>query len=912
MKHAKLMIPALAMLLGSTAMVGCTNNNPGQKVVKVSAVRILNRKNTVYMNDSTTLELEAKVEPENASNKEVLWSSNNLDVAEVSESGVVTFKKTGNVTITCKSKADETIKADAPITVKEDISEDMTFASINRPAFLTKYESRTAKLDKVANIQTDKDPDRTTFYENELGTRDTYRVGNQNPFKIDFKGYFTSDVPGQLPETYDNPRLTLQFSVKDGPEFVPISPEALPQHLVVGERQKTITFKEGVTGTYRISVDADRTFYTHLGSELQPVVFEVEVIDGYNVYNALDLSVFDNSYREGSTTESYWDSIKTAAGLKEVDAKGIVLQGDIEITAEDLPSEFFIPESFVKQYATDKPADLETFANAKGVSTDEMKAMLTGSMYDYVALYSRNTKAETNFAFEANYFNVDASAVPQVLAFDDTLAIGETYRRAKGPGAEYTSNTNGSHAKLFAVNVDARDQSPWEKIGEESCSGGKVSFRNGKFVANGDYSDEDDKYLGGLIEFKGQATTLDFSNVLSTKTFITFFSDRSRVTTQTAMNIDRCKNFDSYNSLIYVWGTQNNHFTNCFMKGAGGAIILMDEPNAGSEDDPGAVYVPEILAENVYFENYVTGSEPWFAGHSATSAVQMFDAIGSQYGFVGKNAVATGGKSFVNQQQNAVNMIALALCGDHPFDNTKNALRGRLTINNGASTGQLNMSLLKDAPLSNLVGMMAGADQAMLFGSNAGYGAITESSAPFGDGVMFYYPIALMADPDFAAACSTVNTVINNVISTATSQPSDIKFMETFLENLAFLPTFKSSIPGEAFVPCLDSENTTGYIANVAEPVAKQGFIDSLAAVVGQAQAEAVINAAWAYTPDSSVPPLIPAAFQVISAKLGGHASAVRSAFNGVDYLTAYLKPAMGSHYIGALFGMTDDINHHE
>ena len=84
--------------------------------------------------ENNTLQLRAKVEPENTNNKAVSWSTSNANIATVDANGLVTFTGTnGEVTITATSQADATksgsiqltcaIKEDAQSIVKETVED---------------------------------------------------------------------------------------------------------------------------------------------------------------------------------------------------------------------------------------------------------------------------------------------------------------------------------------------------------------------------------------------------------------------------------------------------------------------------------------------------------------------------------------------------------------------------------------------------------------------------------------------------------------------------------------------------------------------------------------------------------------------------------------------------------------------
>ena len=942
MKSAKLIIPALALLLGSTAMVGCVQNTPGQRETKVTSINIRGKKNTVYLSERQTLQLEAIVNPSTATNKNVRWESNNHDVAEVDANGLVSFKTTGTVKITCSSVENSSIKDENNIVVKEDISQDMIFSSLLEPFLMDNYGSKTESLDKIENIQTNKNPNRAQFYENEEGTKDSYKVGNQNVFKFNVRGSFVDpDHPEADPREFDNPKLVAKFyEYNDSThEYDELSEAAAAEVVTVSENARAFTFKDDVKGKFKVKVDADRTYY-QVSEHLQPLEFEFEVIDGYNVYNAEDLSVYDNSVKFNAaygSKESFWDEIKAAKGLSDVDAKGIVLQADITITAENLPSAYFLSEDTVKSYIAADSSDFQDyidFYKTYDPSFDEVKAKarLVGSLYDRVAIYSRYTNENTDFDFEGNYFKVDASEIRQVSAF--WSKIGRPLSEGDKPGAQVSKEggTEGSHAELFGINVASDNSSPDEQVGWDGCSGGKVNFKNTTFIGNGERSD-DNKYIGGLINFKGEGAEFTFTNILTSRTFMSFMSNvrgkndhsQGKEVSETVMTVDRCKGFDSYNSLVYIYGSKHNTVTNSFMTGAGGGIFLIDEPGANSDGDH---YVPEVDCYNVYFENKITGTEPWFLDHSASSYVQQFIKLGSKdvyktseedpgsLGWIGKIAKDAQGKTYVSKDSEGmsyVNCIALDICASAFNTNDKHALQGHFAIHNGAEEYNLDMNKLLADPSKpeNVIAafkyQLTSQPMGIIVETQKGAGCLTQLD--LSDGAVVANMAALMDDETFAQACQALEGALPGFTDIMAEQLGGMRFLESYsTTNAANLDPNSAKYIANVFTPLVQSiildEVTKGVKAGVKQQCIDNGMTEQeaeayatnyMASEQGQQAVANQYAQAWSAAEQG---------VGVLQGKITAKALAVRESLCTNDYIGMYLKPGLDVNYIGMVFGM--------
>ena len=60
-------------------------------------------KSALVLTEGESAMLNAEIMPQNASNKTVTWSISDTDVAQISASGKVTAKKTGNAVITAQT-----------------------------------------------------------------------------------------------------------------------------------------------------------------------------------------------------------------------------------------------------------------------------------------------------------------------------------------------------------------------------------------------------------------------------------------------------------------------------------------------------------------------------------------------------------------------------------------------------------------------------------------------------------------------------------------------------------------------------------------------------------------------------------------------------------------------------------------
>ena len=674
--------------ISSSSSENSSNTSSADTTVHVSNVAITPGRATVYLSNGNTVQFQAIVTPENADNKSVTWSSSNTSIATVDETGLVTCHAQGTASITATSNDDATKKTSATLIVKQYESQEETLNSLDSPAFYETYKRNTQTLDKVNYINdSSKTLLATTFFENQEESKDPYRVGTDNPFKLNITGKVT-DKDG-VDSMINDPHILVEVSKYNEitKTYTKLEDAALADHLTIAQDKKSVDFKDEAAGNkYRLTIKADSSAYGRIGGNYADINLDIEVVKGYNVYDKADLSLFDNC-------QAAWNEVKTANGIADVVTSGLVLHSNITITNDDVPASFKYSQQEVETYISSFGPDFNNWCAMKSVTAEQGKDLLIGSFKDRGTLFSRETKTgQENFTFDGNYFKVDCSGIKQVYAFtDDALQTGSVAEEYMP--SDPTKGCEGSHAQLFGINEYFHRALP-----EGFYGNGKVVLRNATVIGNGDLSN-DDKYLGGLITFKFNSVDFLASNILTSKSFTTFICEMNDLgveNVETITRIDRCKCYDSYNSMVYVWGVEKNYITNSVMQRAGGAIALLDEVNA-SDPTSDTHGTPKVDCYNCDFNNPVTGAEPWFVGHKASQLVQMMALFGDIYTpnsnrWLGRNANSHGehmniltlgqdGKAYVN-------LIAVDIDGRSPLSNSLSTggemLRGHFNVYNDA------------------------------------------------------------------------------------------------------------------------------------------------------------------------------------------------------------------------------------
>lgn len=360
--------------------------------------------------------------------------------------------------------------------------------------------------------------------------------------------------------------------------------------------------------------------------------FEIEVSDGFNVYNPKEFAYFNkdrdyNSEYEESTGISVikaWEDFKVANKLTDTNEKNaFILQCDIEITDNDLPKEFFYHEG-------DK----------------DYKAQLEGTLRDYSNIYYHTfSNNDEKLGLYGNYFTLNASKislVKQELDYD---------------GSVTNVNQVISHSNLFRT----------EK--KDGVTGESFVMRDLNLIGNSQRK-EDLALGGGIILHKNHSVKALAENNISNSWFITYFIEYIG----SDYVINKCYARDNFNSFIYNYGG-NVTIKNSDMEGTGGPIIIQDHVYYSS----GATeHIAHAVIENSRLENWVSGEEGWFQLVGATALVPGVKVLSSLFAQYGRLFVKT--RKINNEDVQFFNFI----CVNKNSRNLMGACEGSIKIDNSA------------------------------------------------------------------------------------------------------------------------------------------------------------------------------------------------------------------------------------
>ena len=414
------------------------------------------------------------------------------------------------------------------------------------------------------------------------------------------------------------------------------------------------------------------------------IPFTIKVVNGYNVYNTKDFSILDN--QDGNTSDDHnasgkWTTWRNAnnveyyGGLTPNDVSTIVLQGDLDIRAQDVPAEQFWDKDseggdITLEYANAHPNEIDksTYNYFKGSVKDRMNTYnyASGDVYSEF-VYTRKVDSGT-FTIEGNYYRLSIENYPRVQYI---TADGSVFHGGEdGKGTPITT-----HATMFSFQgKDAPNQNMSTYF----------VMRDINLMGNAGRT-ENVEDSGGLLGIKKKNAQMTIENILSQKWFINFMNDEGCHTGSTynseawgyqnSLNLKKVNVFDSFNTLIYNWSGALN-IEDSHIIGAGGPVMICD--HVGNNEITGAGgTISKVTVKNSVLQSWVAGTEGWFVAYGATALATVIKATNYSYLSISDNTKAILKTN--NQGIQLMNLIAVYKSAEAE-DITTSQIRGTFNV----------------------------------------------------------------------------------------------------------------------------------------------------------------------------------------------------------------------------------------
>lgn len=506
---------------------------------------------------------------------------------------------------------------------------------------------------------------------------DLYTVGFVNGYKFIPK---TTATDGTDAVTNDNVKTTYKLSVKSGSSYTELSGTELTKYLSKVENNIYYFTEEADGKQFKLDVTLDESYETILSAAKKTVSQEFVVVNGYNAYDALGLSVLDNlntkSWANIKNRKLEWDTKK----LNEYgDVKQVILHNNITVSKSDLPGNYFWTEG----ETSDLPGTI-SYKDALGRSPADLKPLLEGSLKEINLgeewennrqSGQRGLYVSDGIGLLGNYLNLSYSTGLVITGEGDSQTV-----TAPNGGIyvvnDYTQETN--NTKIYP-------EGHWNFISfrckTEEAEQHKAEIKNVRFVGQTQKT-ENTKIPCGLGMISSELLELKVDNTIGTKWFFNFNIDANTGN----LTLDKSKFYDSFSQMLFSYYGSGMNVTNTALKRAGGPLIILQTPSyasgsSGALDDDWTNAMDFNIDSTNDLENWLTGQEVWFSinAEGKSAAInQMFSMNKLLETQLGKKYIRKVGSGQEEMTQYNALMLLIPAPGDI-FDNQKH-LAGSITI----------------------------------------------------------------------------------------------------------------------------------------------------------------------------------------------------------------------------------------
>ncbi|MCH5156694.1 MAG: bacterial Ig-like domain-containing protein [Clostridiales bacterium] len=532
--------------------------------------------------------------------------------------------------------------------VEGDVSVDD--AVVNKYANTDGYNAYIEAIKEQSNKQTE-------FYNRNVG----YTVGNVNGYRL--LPVVTAIVDGKQ-VTLDEVDTTYKISLKEGNNWTELTGDSLKTYLSNVENNIYYFTAAAENQVFKLEVTLGEEYNVLVATMSKTITQEFTVVEGYNAYDVLGLSVIDNcNIKAWAGKKDFtfaWDNGKKVSEFSGV--KQVILHNNINIKAGDLPESYFWKEG---------DGGSVSFSDAKSRSPEDLRPYLAGSLKE---------------VYLGEDWEGGANAHQRGLFVSSGIGLNGNFLKVE---YENNINTKGENGLYVVYDFNQKSSEKIRSYPESHYSiicyraaGQQEGLNDVPVIENVYFAGETSKTEdittpAGLMAVSSDLDEFTISNTIASYWFSNLtFSGKGSVNT-----IDSCKFYDSFSQMVYSLNLAEINVTNSEMKGAGGPLFIMIET-----DD---VDTQLNIDSTDNMESWVTGSEVWFTINmegAASVVPQLLSIATLSDSVVGTHYAATRKGTNESGQEvelPAANLIAVVIPSPGDVFTNQKAIQGTITVGKG-------------------------------------------------------------------------------------------------------------------------------------------------------------------------------------------------------------------------------------
>lgn len=681
MKKFAALLLVVAMLTSCFAFVACDNNGDAQLTgvaIKKGTLPETVQQNTVVDYSAVKLVLTF----DDGSNKEIALTAAGVayDAIDVTVEGEKTFSVTyGGFTAT------QTV-----------VVEKVDTTCISQFALPEGYQQFVV----ASGTKTEK--------ETEYTVKDKlYKVGSVNGF-VCRPQTTTIDLVSNKEETLLNVDTMFQLYVKGSDKQL----EGADLDKYVDRVEDNVYYftSDAVGKQFTLKIILDDSYLSLLDEASKTLTMDIEVVDGYNAYDALGLSVLDNlgnnSWAKIKETKLAWDE---HALCEYTNVKQVILHNDVTITKANLPESYFW-----------KKTD-DGYNEALGRTASTQKSLLEGSLKEYNRgddwedggnNLQRGLFVSNGIGLVGNYLTVK---------YETGLIVDKNSITAPNGGifivCDYTRNADTKYGESHTALIKYAKFDADNSNGTHVVSDVTLIGQSGKTDNVNAPTD--------IMMFQTDAANATLDNIVANSWFANVELNWSA-----SLDINNCKFYRSFSQMVFGYYANTINVTNCEMKHSGGPLFILQARTEGDTDED-RINTNTVLNidSTANMESWLSGAEAWFAINKLPSTIieQLFSLA-----MIVDN---TAGSSFykIDGNYRKCNAIAVLIpTASETFTNTS-ALYGEINVGEGDAKTSYSMkdptfvAIKSSSPQAKLAPVFKSGclDTTETAGQNLNYGYIT-------------------------------------------------------------------------------------------------------------------------------------------------------------------------------------------